>query len=92
VDEYFDHLIDGHELTKDNPIFRVRQKLSGLKDIGRKAKQYLSQTQQAAWIIMGWNVWITGQPAPATQGWPIHRAQNVLPRIDRVERADAHTD
>lgn len=82
IDEFWDHLAEGHELGRTNPIFLVRKKLDTLRDVGRKAKQYLSQTQQTAWIIMAWNVWITKSPAPGTTGWPIWRNQHSLPRVD----------
>jgi hypothetical protein len=92
IDEFWDHLVEGHDLSRDNPIFKLRRKLDTLRDVGKKARQYLSQTQQCAWIILAWNVWITGKPAPDTVGWPRHTSTNDLPRVDTREAGRVDTD
>jgi len=67
VDEFFDLLSgEGSGLDETSPIHRLRRKFKPLAAAGRKASQYRSQTEQAAWIIMAWNAWILGRSIPVT--------------------------
>jgi hypothetical protein len=88
VDGFFDQLGgDGANLPGDSPIHRLRRKFLALPT-GRKAKQYLSQTQHAAWIILAWNAWIAGRRIPTSgtgSRWPNWTYEHVLPQVDSKE-------
>jgi hypothetical protein len=87
VDEFFTGLYgEGAGFTEDHPIHRLRRKLKPLAKAGRKASQYLSQTQQAAWIILAWNTWIAGRSipdsGPGSRSAFAWEKQHALPAVD----------
>jgi hypothetical protein len=89
IDEFFKAFYgEGAGLAEDSPIHRLRRKFRAFLKLGRKAQQYLNQTQQAAWIILAWNAWIHGQSIP-THGpgsrWPHWAHKHALPVIDERE-------
>lgn len=66
VDDFWDHLVEGHMLGTDSPIHKLRKHFRKERDGKlRKGHQYLIQTQHAALIINAWNAWITNDTALA---------------------------
>lgn len=82
IDEFWDHLVDGHEISKTNPIFRVRERLDEFVELDRKVVQYQSQTEQAAFIILAWNAWVKGVPVATRRKWPTWDYVHQLPPVE----------
>ena len=62
LDQFWDHLVEGHQLERSDPIFKLRAKLGReCARTGRNSKQHLWQTLFCAWIIQAWNCWSRGQ-------------------------------
>jgi len=80
IDEFWDHLTEGHELEKQSAIFKLRAKLKNLHEHRRVAKrqQFLEQTQMSAWIIQGWNCWLKGKTAIGFQWDKVHELPTVM--------------
>jgi hypothetical protein len=86
VDEFWDHLCKGTDGRESSPIRVVRNRLiRANQGAGKRRQQYLEQTQQAAWIIMAFNLWVQGLPVPHSQ-WPRWDHINELPVIDANDR------
>lgn len=58
ADKFFDQLLSGENLTKDNPIFALRRRLLD----NRQAKAKLPEYEIAALIIKAWNAYRKGKP------------------------------
>lgn len=88
LDEFHGYLIRGRgkDIPDDSPIWDLSVKLERERDAPKKRRrgrgQYLFQTQQAAWIIKGWNGWVNGEK-PNLRAW---NQENSLPVIDAKER------
>jgi len=79
IDEFWDRLVIGDQLETSSPIYKLREQFDRVRDAkDRKERQYLSQTQAAAWIINAWNSWIGGHRRVDFR-WP---NQNQLPAVD----------
>jgi hypothetical protein len=84
VNDFWDklHPRDTYGVVEDSPIDLLRKKLTREMNASRKErKQYLYQTQQAVWIIKGWNAWVNDTH-------PVFRwyNENDLPEIDGAAR------
>jgi ribosome-binding factor A len=76
--EFWDRFAVGDDLKTSNPVFKLRaqfEKERRAKE--RKAQQYLTQAQHAAWIILAWNAWAIGQTAVSFR-WS---DENALPAV-----------
>jgi len=64
LDQFWDRLAQGDDLKISDPIYKLREHFDRERNAkNRKAKQFLTQTQHAAWIIQAWNSWASGQTA-----------------------------
>lgn len=78
LDEFWDRFTVGDELKTSSPIFKLRAQFERERTTkDRKVRQYLTQAQQAAWIILAWNSWAIGQTAVSFK-WS---DENALPAV-----------
>lgn len=78
LDAFWDRFAIGDQLKTSDPAFKLRalfERERLAKD--RKAYQYLTQTQHAAWIIQAWNSWSAGETAVSFR-W---NDENALPAV-----------